>query len=341
MRDEAKEAIGKRMKRNVFSGSGLLLVSEGVLLTDDDIQTLEKHGITLSPDDWCEPEEAYDAEGSAQRRLIEDSVAQLGSIFDEIRETRKIPMAELRKEVVPAIQAAIEGGNLLDLFSALQATDDYTYRHNVAVGAISGLIGSWMGFDRQELLQLTTAGLLHDVGKMLIPQDILNKPGKLEPWEYKRMKEHTVLGYELIKATTGTNLKQAAAALQHHERMDGSGYPLGVSGDQISLFGRIVAVADVFHAMTSVRVYRNPSPFYDVLYQMQKDAFGALDPGIARLFVERIMNEMVGRVVLLTDGRRGNVRLIHRHDPIRPLVQSEDRFIDLSREMTVGIQQIL
>src|SRR5690606_23577733 len=154
------------------------------------------------------------------------------------------------------IQNVSENTNVLQLFVALQAKDDYTYRHNIAVGALANLIGNWMNLDHQALMQLTTAALLHDVGKVLISESILNKPGKLTDEEYAIMKKHTIYGYEILNDTVGISHRQALVALQHHERMNGSGYPMGIKRDNIDLFSRIVAVADIFHAMTSNRVYR-------------------------------------------------------------------------------------
>ena len=174
--------------------------------------------------------------------------------------------------------------------------------------------------DHKDLLQLTAAALLHDVGKMLIPETITNKPGKLTSQEYAIMQKHTVYGYDILKDTVGITHRQALVALQHHERLDGSGYPTGIKEAHIDLFSRIVAVADVFHAMTSNRVYQDHSPFYQVLFQMEKDMFGELDPVVTMLFIEKTMNSLIGFPVLLTDGRSGTIRLVPKRIPTRPLI---------------------
>src|SRR5690625_7353760 len=134
-------------------------------------------------------------------------------------------------------------------------------------------------------MQLTTDVLLHDVGKMLVPEEILNKPGQLTEEEFQEMKNHTLYGYEILKDTVGVNHRQALVALQHHERMDGSGYPLQLKRDEIDLFSRIVAVADVFHAMSSNRVYQERSPLYEVLAEMEREVIAKLDPEITYLFI--------------------------------------------------------
>src|SRR5699024_4973525 len=143
------------------------------------------------------------------------------------------------------------------------------------------------------------------------------------------------------KKTVGTNHRQALVALQHHERMDGSGYPHGIPGDEIDYFSRIVAVADVFHAMTSKRSYRDPSPFYEVLQQMNNDTFGVLDPTITKVFVERIMDSLLGNTVLLTNGMQGKIVLIHNNDPIHPLIKVDDDYIDLRKRNGLHIERLM
>lgn len=335
-----QNAIGKRVYQDIYSAGGVLLVAASTIITRDHILVLEKHGITLTPDDVFSIDTFTDLRSMESQKMMDEAVLQVGQLFEEIRETKKVPVAELRSKIVPIIQEAANADSLFGLITSLQAKDDYTYRHNLAVGALASLLGNWMELGRQELLQLTTAALLHDVGKMLIPREVLNKPDRLTDEEYSLMKTHTVIGYEILKETVGVNHRQALVALQHHERMDGSGYPFGLVWDKIDLFSRIVSVADVFHAMTSRRVYRDPSPFYEVLFQMERDAFGLLDPEITKLFIAKIMNTLIGRSVLLTDGSEGTILLIHTHDPTHPLIQMGNNFKDLSKDRTVHILQI-
>lgn len=230
---------------------------------------------------------------SEYSQLIDESVMQIQHLFDEVRYSQKVPMLEIRKHIIPIVLESTENPDLFGLFASLQAKDDYLYRHNIAVGIIATLIGKWLNLEKNELLQLTTAATLHDIGKMRIPIDILNKPGELTPEEIEVMKKHTIYGYEMIRETVGTGFRQALVALQHHERLDGSGYPFGMYNDKIDLFGRIVAVADVFHAMTSRKAYHEPSTFYETLHEMNRDSVGRLDPNIMQRFIERIMQGLV------------------------------------------------
>lgn len=341
------QVIGKKVVEDVFSTSGILLVPAATTITAEHVALLEKHGIFLTADDVTDAEPSAPPEPSASARpsqtqiALDEAVRQAGALFEGIRGSNNVPVDELRSEVIPMVHEVAVSSGLFDLFSELQAKDDYTYRHNIAVGMISTMIGKWMGLPEQDLMQLTTAGLLHDVGKMQIPEEILSKPGKLTEEEFALMKQHTVFGYELLRNTPGITEQQALVALRHHERLDGSGYPSGLKGDEIDLFSRIVAVADIFHAMSSPRAYRDASAFHEVLYQLSSDAYSALDPAITGLFIQKIMQSMIGQKVQLTNQQQGTVVLVHQHDPLHPLVQIGDAYVDLSKTRTVKIEKIL
>lgn len=274
---------------------------------------------------------------------IDDCTAAIENIFEQIRhnKNKRIPMLEVRNEVIPFIQQVSEKNDFYGVLAALQSKDDYTYRHNVAVGILSTLLGKWLKLKPEDLSMLTIAATLHDIGKMRIPDELLTRPGPLTNEEYQLMKKHTTYGYEMIRDTIGTNHMQALVALQHHERMDGSGYPFGVLGNRITDFSKIVAVADVFHAMTSDRFYRKASPLYEVLLQMEENVFGKLDPYICRVFINKLMQSMIGNEVELTDGRTGKIIMILATDPLRPLVNIDEDFIDLSKHRSLGIVRVI
>lgn len=338
-KDQIQSGIqGKLLKRDMFNSTGLLIAPADTLLTEEKLQVLEMHAIFVDEADVYQPEQQTKIEIDT---LVNESTQQIEQIFTEMRLGKQIPLFDIRQQILPMINLTTEQPGLYKLFSTLQSKDDYTYRHNIGVGVIANLIGKWLNMDEVELNQLTIAATLHDVGKVKIPMELLNKPGKLEPEEFELMKKHTIYGYEMLKETVGLNHRQALVALQHHERNDGSGYPFGIKGDRIGLFSKIVAVADVFHAVTSDRPYRNASPFYETLKLMHHHAFGEFDPKIIHLFLDKMMQSLVGNNVLLTDGREGNIVLINPHDPIRPLVHLEDGFLDLSKDSSVHIKQVL
>jgi HD-GYP domain-containing protein (c-di-GMP phosphodiesterase class II) len=248
---------------------------------------------------------------------------------------------EIRNEVLPAILQLSKNKDIFELFEAVKAKDDYVYQHNVGVGVISTLIGRWMNLDDSELSILSLAATLHDVGKIKLPLEVLNKPGKLNEIEFQLIKKHTIFGYELLKGTTGLSLRIARVALQHHEREDGNGYPLGLKKENIDLFSSIVAVADIFHAMSSKRPYHEPLSFHEIVNQMTDGKFGVLNPQIISVFIENLMKRLVGKQVLLTDGREGEVVYINPHNIETPLIKLADYFLDLSQERDVHIKSII
>jgi HD-GYP domain-containing protein (c-di-GMP phosphodiesterase class II) len=147
---------------------------------------------------------------------------------------------------------------------------------------------------------ISFALLLHDIGKIKISDDILNKTSSLTSEEYAEMKLHTHFGYEIIHSISGMTEEHALVALQHHEREDGSGYPFGITGNDITSYSKIVAVADVFHTMISERVYKKPTPLYQVLKELDRCAYGSLHPKVVHTFILGIMNKMIGESIILS-----------------------------------------
>ncbi|WP_449601097.1 HD-GYP domain-containing protein [Paenibacillus sp. Marseille-Q9583] len=330
--------IGKQLIANLFNDKGVFVLPALTLLSAEHIRLINQHKITLESHDVVQLDSA-----EFFQLAIDDCTAAIENIFEQLRhnKNKRIPMLEVRNEVIPFIQQVSEKNDFYGVLAALQSKDDYTYRHNVAVGILSTLLGKWLKLKPEDLSMLTIAATLHDIGKMRIPDELLTRPGPLTAEEYQLMKKHTTYGYEMIRDTIGTNHLQALVALQHHERMDGSGYPFGVLGNRITDFSKIVAVADVFHAMTSDRFYRKASPLYEVLLQMEESVFGKLDPYICRVFINKLMQSMIGNEVELTDGRTGKIIMILATDPLRPLVNIDDDFIDLSKHRSIGIMRVI
>jgi HD-GYP domain-containing protein (c-di-GMP phosphodiesterase class II) len=330
-----KHLVGCRLKRDIHSKSGVLVLSESTVLTDEHISTGMLHHVGLSLDDVIiDDEKNMDLD-------IDEALVQVRSIFTDVRNTNRIPLMDVRKKLIPVINKITVNTGLFGLLNDLQAKDDYTYYHNIGVSIIATMIGKWMQLSKQDLAILAVSAFLHDIGKLKVPKEILNKAGKLTETEFELMKKHTIYGYEIIKNTVGCSHRHALVALQHHEREDGSGYPLGLKGDKLDILSKIVAVADVFHAMTSKRVYHDAIPFHQVLHKMQQNAFGKLDLTITTLFMEKIMSTSIGSETVLTDGRRAKIVMINPNNRINPLVSINDGFVDLSKHRNLNLAQVL
>ncbi|WP_139996230.1 HD-GYP domain-containing protein [Paenibacillus paridis] len=336
-----EQLIGKRMKHDILNAYGVTIVPADSVLTRESVNILINHRIDLYSLSLAEDQKPV-AENSIQLgELVQQTVTISKELFESILVSRKVPLMEIRNEVLPAILQLSKNPDIFELFEAVKAKDDYVYQHNVGVGVISTLIGRWMNLDDSELSILSLAATLHDVGKIKLPLEVLNKPGKLSEVEFQLIKKHTILGYELLKGTTGLSMRIARVALQHHERVDGKGYPLGLKKENIDVFSSIVAVADIFHAMSSRRPYHEPLSFHEIVSQMSQGRFGALDPHIISLFIENMMKRLVGKQVLLTDGREGEVVYINPHNIETPLIKLADYFLDLSLERDIHIKSII
>ncbi len=232
------------------------------------------------------------------------------------------------------------GAHILEMLHGIRNYDDMTYVHSLNVSLICNVFGGWLKLSAEDIRILTLAGLLHDIGKMLIPREIITKPGKLSPDEFKIVKTHAIKGYQVLKDQT-VDIRVKYAALMHHERCDGSGYPNGFIGEQIDDFAKIIAIADVYDAMTSSRRYRNAICPFDVVEEFEKDGFLKYDPGFLMTFLERIVQSYMHNIVRLSDGREGEVIMINRLALARPVIRSGSAYIDLSKERKVSIAEII
>jgi HD-GYP domain-containing protein (c-di-GMP phosphodiesterase class II) len=274
-------------------------------------------------------------------KKIDDASRQIEEIFDIVAKTGVVPVEEIKNDIMPAIRQAAEIPHIYHLFYELKAKDEYTYRHTVCVGIIATLIGKWLNLSQEELLDLSLGATLHDIGKARVPADILNKPGRLTQEEYREMKRHTVYGYRLLQDIPEINERVALIALQHHEREDGRGYPFSLPSEKIDKLAKIVAIADVYHAMSSSRVYHQAEPFHIVISQMQNDVFGKFDPQIMLVFLYRIMDSLVGRRVLLSSGEEGTILMVDPYEPLKALINTGDTLIDLRLNRGLRISRVL
>ena len=187
---------------------------------------------------------------------------------------------------------------------------------------------------------LTLCGLLHDIGKVRIPRKILEKPGKLTPTEFEVMKAHVNEGYDIIK-DKDIDSRVKEACLLHHETCDGTGYPFGLTSEKIPDFAKIIAIADIYDAMTSDRVYRSAVCPFTVIHLMEQECFSTLDPKFALPFFKNVASSYIHNNVKLSNGETGEVVLINDRSLSRPVIRCKDKFIDLSAAPDLTITSIL
>ena len=227
--------------------------------------------------------------------------------------------------------------SLLNMLHNMRQYDDFTYMHCMNVSLLSNVLGQWLGLNDHDLEILTVGGLLHDIGKLTVPDDIIRKPGKLSPSEYNIIKTHTVQGYKILQANAiDENMKDIA--LMHHERCDGSGYPLGLTGDKISPYAKITAIADVYDAMTAARIYRGPLCPFKVISIFETEGYQKYDSKFILTFLEHIAESYMNNRVRLSNGKEGDVVFMNKNALSKTLIQCGNEFIDLSKETNIYIE---
>ena len=221
----------------------------------------------------------------------------------------------------------------------------YLIHHSLHVAILAGLMGKWMRWPRESYERLLLAGLLHDVGKLKISKDILNKPGKLSLSEMKIMQNHSTYGVEILaKSGLSTESDLITGVLQHHERGDGSGYPSGLKGDMISPFGKIIAILDIYDAMATNRVYAHKVSPFDIFDRLTTDMrAGKIDETYCALFMREIGHALTGNWVRLNSGEKAKIIYIEQNRTnALPIVQTtEGKFYDLSSDETKKIEELL
>lgn len=231
--------------------------------------------------------------------------------------------------------------SMFDMLHNMRKINDSTYAHSMNVAIISRMVGMWMNFEKDDLDTLTLSGLLHDIGKCRIPSSIIDKPARLTTEEYSVIKKHPHLGYELLRKQD-VNMRVKQVALSHHERCDGSGYPYGLRGEDIDDFAIIVAIADVYDAMTADRVYRSGVCPFEVIATFEHEGLGKYKPQYIMTFLEHIANTYINNNVLLSNGLTGKIVLINKQHLTRPVIQTTvHKFINLEKHPDIYVQAII
>jgi HD-GYP domain-containing protein (c-di-GMP phosphodiesterase class II) len=251
-----------------------------------------------------------------------------------------LPIFELRSQL-EALIGELKDYHVLKFTPRTLNEQDYNY-HNAVLSALTSYkIAQWCGYPQKDWMQAAFAGLLHDIGNVKVDASLLLKPDSLSNEEKEEVRRHTTYGYQLLRNVTAINEGVRLAALQHHEKIDGSGYPLNMEGTQIHVYAKIVAVADIFHAMTLERAHRKAQSPYLVLEQILTESFGKLDPVIVQTFIQKSTELYNGTRIRLSDGRHGEIIFTDRNHLTRPMVQVEGVIVNLAVERELYIDEII
>jgi putative nucleotidyltransferase with HDIG domain len=229
------------------------------------------------------------------------------SMFEEARMGNTVDVGGAKQLVEEISDSVARNPGALISLARLKKVDDYTYMHSVAVCAMMVALAKQLGLDEAQTRSAGLAGLMHDLGKAMMPMEVLNKPGKLTDAEFTIIKSHPVEGHKMLLGGVNVDPMVLDVCLHHHEKMDGSGYPKGLKADEITQFAKMGAVCDVYDAITSNRPYKSGWDPAESLRKMAEWANGHFDPKIFQAFVKSMGIYPVGSLVRLTSGRIGVV----------------------------------
>lgn len=271
----------------------------------------------------------------------EEMIEETKEMFQHLKESNDIDLGSVKDNIEEALPDMIRNNDVLMRLSQLKASDDYTFEHSLRVSILASMIGKWLGYNKEQLVELGQAALLFDIGKMKIPDFILNKEKPITEDEFEVIKRHAQFGYSVLMKTKGVTNNIKYSALQHHERLDGSGYPLRLKSGQIHEFAKIIMVCDIFDAMITDRPYRpKVSPFKAAEF-ISWQSGTTLDSKVCYVFLSNLSEFFVGKMVRLSTGEEGRIVYVDVNFPTRPVVQVDSRFVDLVKESSIQIDEVL
>ena len=343
---------GMKIDQAVVDKSGRNLVQRGSILDNYVIDSLLKMGVMMVYIQSGE-ETAGDIEKSISpqaRKQIErlhtddrSKVELSDSVKTRVAEgiqfiysnTESKELADATNNIASNLMNAINSTDAIAVdISALKTSDEYTFKHSVDVAPMSMVLAKQQGLSQKQIYEIGVAGLLHDIGKTKIPLDILNKPARLTDEEFAVMKQHPVFGYRMIKDRDEFSNEICMAVLQHHEKMNSKGYPIGFPSDKITQYARILTIADIYDALVTERPYKSAFSQRDAV-EMIMSMTGELDITAMKSFLESMILYPVDSIVELSNGEKAKVVKNNPHYILRPTVVGikSGRVYDLSMDI--------
>ena len=320
---------GHEVKESIFNKEGSLLLNKGTIINYEIASRLKKHDIFFGETievlaSEIEPLPVIEDE------VVDTSIQAVKNVFDSVMKKpvggikATIPDAHLNRvnHVIEDLMTILtKSEDLLFTVKNLMVSDDYTYRHSVNVCILSIMTATAMGYDDDEIRDIALGSLLHDIGKANVKYGLVQKPSPLTEEEKDEIKNHSEYGYNLIKDIPELPYSVKQIIRLHHEKLDGSGYPLGLKKMEIPEYVRIVTLCDMFDAMTANRSYRKRMPVHLALEVLMRDAVYKIDSNVYRIMTKTICIFPPGQGILLSDGRVGIVSAYRHDNPTRPKVK--------------------
>ena len=332
---------GMKMAETIFNEYGAVIVGEGTILDLHIINTIIKLGIIKTKVYSSNDNISEVKSTEIFKAQYNENVDTIKQVIHNISRGGSIDINKVN-HISHTIYARInENRDIVNSIHQIKNVDEYTYTHCINVSMLCMLIGKWLKFDKKKLELLIQAGLLHDIGKGRINPEILNKPGALSPDEYEEIKNHALYGYMITDNISEINEDVRKGILMHHEREDGTGYPNGVKGSYIHEFAKIIAVADIYDAMTSNRIYEQKKSPFEVFSLLENNSFGILDTRVVKVFLSNMAVYYIGDFVRLSTGDMGEIIYINPMRIAQPIIRVENSYVDLAIETNVKIAELV
>ncbi len=328
---------GMKIDQSIVDRLGRNLVTRGSILDEYIIDSMLKMGImtVYIQEGTIEPEDIESKISPEIKRKIEklhtDDPAKVNlsaSVRKRVSEgiqfiynnAESDKLANATDSIASDLMKAIDSNDAIAIdINELKTSDEYTFKHSVDVATIAMILGKQQGLSKQQVYELGVSGLLHDVGKTKIPIEILNKPARLNDDEFAIMKQHSVYGYHMLEKKGEFNKEICYAVLQHHEKINGKGYPLGFNEKQITPYAKILSVADIYDALVTERPYKSAFSQRDAV-EMIMSMTGELDMSAMKSFLESMILYPVDSIVDLSNGEKAKVVKNNPHYILRPTV---------------------
>jgi putative nucleotidyltransferase with HDIG domain len=335
---------GSIIAEDIFNNQGVVLLSKGTIFHKEISSKLEDMGIFdllieeeenirlknvnnkfLDDEDEITKEfkkfiDSGNIDDVIYEKIKKNAQNQVKQALVKLKTKGKINVERIKDVVEEIMNDLLGKKDIVITLSRLRSIDDYTYGHCVSVCILSLLVGIDMGLNKNSLRSLGIGAILHDIGKIVVSEDILKKPSRLSDKEYKEVKKHTNFGYEILKQTDIPE-DSARIALNHHEKFDGSGYSDGLKDRETQLLSRIVALTDAYDAMSNDRIYqkkKRPDKIYNEIQSLSGTHF---DPYLVSIFLNRVDIYPVGTGVILNTGTKGVVIAQNNFYPEKPVVR--------------------
>lgn len=340
---------------DVFNSSGALIIPANSMITQNSLFRIRVQQISsirvYEPEEYESNMTTMDKPNIADAFMNKEGFVNFSQNYveatqnvrqfmEDIKIGNDISADELYSCCNHLLEEVKNNNNLFNYLYHLKVSDDYTFSHCLNVSLICNAFGHWLKLSGKDIEGVTLAGLLHDIGKLSLDTNILNKIGDYTEEEFEIFKTHPQKGFELLK---DQNLSQdiKLAVLQHHEKFDGSGYPYGLKNKETNKFAKIVSIADIYDSMTTNRIYNKRISPFKVIEMFEREGYQVFDTAYMYVFLERIAENYVGSSVRLSNGNIGKIIFINKKAPSRPLIQSNENMYNLEFDNSLEILEII